>query len=164
MTGGRMDGAAYLSDARAAAVRLRSLDKAISGLESEPVGKYPRQDPSAPQVRTSGLSDPTYTGALSARAHQRRLEWLRSERDGCLARVGECSDALLGMAAALGPETAETCRLYYLDPGATWDSVAEATGVTVRTALRRRSVAVDWLSDVGLAHAVAGHLTRGRSS
>lgn len=157
-----MDGAAYLSDARLAAVRLASLDKAISGLESESPGKYPSQDTSAPQVRASGLSDPTYAGALSLRGRERRLSWLRSERDACLAAVRECSRVLDGMAVALGDETARTCRLYYLVPGATWGGVAGQVGATERTVLRRRSVAVDWLSDVGLAAAVAGRLTRGR--
>lgn len=161
-----MDGSAYLAGARAAAVRLRTLDSQISGLLAEAAGRYPGQDPSAPHVRTSGLSDPTWQGALSMRAHARRLDWLRRERESCMAQLDECAEVVAGMRRALGDGTADAVRMYYLDraaDGVTWPEVAEALGVTERTALRRRSVAVDWLSDVGLAHARAGDLTRGHA-
>lgn len=159
-----VDGSAYMSGARAAAVRLRALERQISGLLAEAAGRYPGQDPSAPHVRSSGLSDPTWQGALSVRAHARRLDWLRRERDSCMATTDEFSEVVSGMRRALGDGTADAVRMYYLDraaDGVTWPEVADALGVTERTVLRRRSVAADWLSDVGIAHAKAGDLTRG---
>lgn len=158
------DGTAFLSDSRLAAVRLQTLSRQISALEEDMADCWPTHGGNGPQGRSQGLSDPTYRGMLSLESRHRRLEWLESERQACRDRVDECRAVLAGMAEALGRPVAETCRLYYLDgapSGIGWADVARETGVTERTALRRRSVAVDWLSDVGLAHARAGDLTRG---
>lgn len=157
------DGAGYLSDARRAAVRLRELEAQVAA-EREALYECGPGGGGMPSRSSSGESDPTWRGVLSVRSRRRRLDWLLSEREACREQVDDLRAVLAGMAEALGPECAETCRRYYLDGVATgdgWAEVASAMGVTERTALRRRSVAVDWLSDVGLANARAGRLMRG---
>lgn len=155
-----MDGAAYFADARAAAVRLERLENQISGLEASMMDCWPTHDGNGPQRGTQGLSDPTWRGVLNIESCRRRIDWLQTEADGCRETIAECRRVLDGMASALGGQYKETMALYYLHPGASWQQVANDMRVTERTALRRRSVAIDWLSDVGLANAKAGNLTR----
>lgn len=154
-----MDAEAFFRDALAASRGLEGNRRRIDAVEQELDAAGCGSPRLGPHGTSGGQSDPVYAGALRRMAARGRLDALLRERADLEATVGDCMAVIHGMERALGEPTARTMELRYVD-GLPWSEVASELGVTERTALRRRSVAVDWLGDVGMAAARAGLLNR----
>lgn len=154
-----MDAEAFFDATLAASRRLEGLQRRISAVEEELDSAGQGSPGFGPHGTSGGQPDPVFSGTLRRMAARDRLGSLLRERADCEAQVGDCLAVIRGMAEALGEPTAECMEAHYVD-GRPWAEVAESQGVTERTVLRRRSVAVDWLADVGLANARRGLLTR----
>lgn len=151
-----MDSSEVFSAARSACVRAEVLDRQIAALE-EQISQAPSPGAGRGRGPKGQTSDPTYAAALSHGSMRRRIEWLRMERRACDDAMDECRVVLDGMRQALGDEFADVMGAYYLSADATWETVADGLHVTVRTVLRRRSVALDWVDDVGVQAAKMGY-------
>lgn len=153
-----MDGERFFSDVAYAARRIEPLRRQVSAIEDDLATCGPHG--SAGGGGSHGTtSDPTYSSVLKRQRAGKKLDALKRELDECISTVGEGLAVLHGMAVALGEPTAAAMERHYVD-GISWSMVADELHVSERTILRRRSVAIDWLSDVGPRRAKAGALTR----
>lgn len=155
-----MDGERFFRDAALAAGRLAELARRRSDVLDELDGAESPTATQGPHARGGSLSDPVWRAMLRRRGLSLRLSEIEASMREQEAVVGECLAVLRGMSLALGERTAHAMERHYLD-GLTWDAVAAEAGASARTVLRWRSVAIDWLSDVGPRLARAGCLTRG---
>ena len=97
--------------------------------------------------RSSVPGDPTARAAESAARARATLD--RTE-----AVIGEALARIDGLRLVVGRH-AEVLEMRHVELMA-WDEIADALGVTVRTAHRWHDVACDWADSFGWAHVVGG--------
>lgn len=164
-----MDGAAFFERGRRAGLRLCALRREIGAVKDAVGSGRPLGGGSKGPHGRGGISNPTLSAAMASDGLEARLADMERERSGLEAAVSVLADVIAGMRLALGDAYADVMADWYLlgpercyaGPGLTWQDVADERGISLRTAMRRRSVAIDWLEDVGLTGAIEGRFTKG---
>ena len=64
--------------------------------------------------------------------------------------VGECGELLMRMERELGRRYRDVLEIYYIDRAGTWSEVAEELGISLRTVIRERDKAIEWLDVHGM--------------
>ena len=165
-----MSGAEWFERSRRSVLRLCAVQRELDALtESEETGPGGSGHGDSGPRQKNATSDPVSAAALAHDGVVARIAELTRQRDGLeAARLALCR-VIDGMRLALGDGYADVMAAYYLygpelaytGRGCTWQDVADRAGVSLRTAMRRRSVASDWLEDVGVSGAMAGMFTKG---
>lgn len=115
------------------------------------------QDPSLsggiPTAIHGGLSDPTANSGTALADYSDEYRQTEARYISELSKVKElCSGIRIGLGLVYG----DILEDYYVR-GLGWKQVAKANFVSVNTAQRKRDVAFDWVSDVGLEKAIDGY-------
>ena len=164
-----MGEAEWFERSRRAILRLCAVRRELDALrESEASGPGGKHGDSGPHQKNA-TSDPVAAAALAHDGVIARIEELSRQLESLEAARDTLRQVISGMRLALGDGYADVMAAYYLygpeltytGRSCTWQDVADRNGVTLRTVLRRRSVAADWLDDVGVAGAIAGKFTKG---
>ena len=79
----------------------------------------------------------------------------RAEMERCAHRIRQARAVVRGVEKAMGPTFAEPLGLRYLC-GESYRNIADATGCSPATALRRAQCALDYCESVGLSAAARG--------
>ncbi len=132
------------AEARRAAARLEELRL----MEGAPQPSGPRRE----GARACGTGDPTATAAERAIEGGRELA---EEERACERAVDEARALGEGVRLAFDAPWWRVLDLHYLRLMG-WREVAEETCVSLRTCLRWRDAAFEWIDSVGFARARAG--------
>lgn len=165
-----MGGSEWFERERRDILRLCAVQRELDALtESEATGSGGTGHGDRGLRQKNATSDPVSAAALAHDGVVARIAELTRQREGLEASRRALVKVIDGMRTALGDGYADVMAAYYLygpelaytGRGCTWQDVADREGVSLRTALRRRSVAADWLGDVGVSGAMAGMFTKG---
>jgi DNA invertase Pin-like site-specific DNA recombinase len=151
--GGQMTAREWLELVRLAASEIEPFQRELAGLMAAKRDCLPWQTKGSTLYASMGgtHSDPT---ASEAQARISELDAMvadvKSKLDERIRLVGECGELLMRLRREMGAVCKDVLEIYYIDRAGTWSEVAEELGISLRTVIRERDKAIEWMDVHGM--------------